>query len=103
MLSFLKAAPVAALSLTLLSAASFSDAGFAFGANGADTQLAADTITIDTSVLTADAQARDEALYSDKADQGFTPGIADIPEAIEEASVVAPTPANLAEIGRAHV
>jgi spore germination cell wall hydrolase CwlJ-like protein len=102
MLSFLKAAPVAALSLTLLSVASFSDAGFALGTDGADTQLAADTITIDTSVLTADAQARDEALDPDKTDDGFTPGIIDAPKAAEEAPVVAPTASSLAELVKSH-
>jgi N-acetylmuramoyl-L-alanine amidase len=62
MLSFLKAAPVAALSLTLLSVASYSDAGFAFGASDSETKLAADTVTIDTAILANDAAEREAAL-----------------------------------------
>jgi spore germination cell wall hydrolase CwlJ-like protein len=74
MISFGKAAPVAAISLTLLSVASFSDAGFAFGAAGAATQLASDTIQIDTSVLAADAAAREAALKPNNGELIFTPG-----------------------------
>lgn len=64
MLKFRKTAPLAVLSLTLLSGASISGAGFAFGANNTDSLLAADTITIDTSVLSADAAIRDTVLTS---------------------------------------
>lgn len=74
MLSFRKAAPIAVLSLTLLSGASFSDAGLAFGANSADSQLAADTITIDTSILAADAVARVSALKPSGGDIIFAAG-----------------------------
>jgi spore germination cell wall hydrolase CwlJ-like protein len=77
MLSLLKAAPVAALSLTLLTAASFSDAGFAYGASNADTELAPDTITINTEVLAADAAARESALKPSTSDIIFTPAIGD--------------------------
>jgi spore germination cell wall hydrolase CwlJ-like protein len=114
MLSLLKAAPVAALSLTLLSAASYSDAGFAFGADGADTQLASDTIKIDTEVLAADAAARDAALKPAKNEIIFTPGTGDLkiempqsengrdaaPEPAVESS--GPPAANLAELVRNH-
>jgi spore germination cell wall hydrolase CwlJ-like protein len=110
MLSLLKAAPVAALSLTLLSAASFSDAGFAFGASGADTQLASDTIKIDTEVLAADAAARDAALQPAKNEIVFTPGTGDLkiempqsengPDVASEPAM--PSAANLAELVRNH-
>lgn len=107
MLSLLKAAPVAALSLTLLSAASFSDAGFAFGTTGADTKLASDTITIDTSVLAADAAARDAALRPGPDGIIFAPGTGDVtnpaPSApAEEAPEVIPTAASLAELVKSH-
>jgi spore germination cell wall hydrolase CwlJ-like protein len=74
MISLRKAAPIAVLSLTLLSGASFSGAGLAFGADGADSKLAADTITIDTSILAADAAARDTALKPSGTDIIFTSG-----------------------------
>ena len=74
MLSLRKAAPIAVLSLTLLSGASFSGAGFAFGTDGADSQLAANTITIDTSVIAADMVARDTALKPSGTDIVFTTG-----------------------------
>jgi spore germination cell wall hydrolase CwlJ-like protein len=74
MLSLRKAAPIAVLSLTLLSGASFSDAGLAFGADNADSQLAADTITIDTSILAADVAARDTALKPSGGDIIFAQG-----------------------------
>jgi spore germination cell wall hydrolase CwlJ-like protein len=105
MLSLLKAAPVAALSLTLLSAASFSDAGFAFGTTGADTKLASDTITIDTSVLAADAAARDAALRPGQDGIIFAPGTSEVknPSApAEEAPEVIPTAASLAELVKSH-
>jgi spore germination cell wall hydrolase CwlJ-like protein len=107
MLSLLKAAPVAALSLTLLSAASFSDAGFAFGTTGADTKLASDTITIDTSVLAADAAARDAALRPGQDGIIFAPGTGEVnnpaPSApAEEAPEVIPTAASLAELVKSH-
>jgi spore germination cell wall hydrolase CwlJ-like protein len=77
MLSLLKAAPVAAISLTLLSVASYSDAGLAFGASNADTQLASDTIKIDTEVLAADAASREAALKPANDQIVFTPGTGD--------------------------
>jgi N-acetylmuramoyl-L-alanine amidase len=107
MLKFLKAAPVAALSFTLLSAASFSDAGLAFGATGADTQLASDTIKIDTEVLAADAAARDSALNPADAEIIFTPGTGDLmiekPQTEEpEAAVTPPSASSLAALVRSH-
>jgi spore germination cell wall hydrolase CwlJ-like protein len=106
MLSFLKAAPVAALSLTLLSAASFSDAGFAFGASGADAQLAPDTIKIDTEVLAADAAARDSALNQANDEIIFTPGTGDLkiemPQADPEPAVTLPSASNLAGLVKNH-
>ena len=76
MISFRKAAPLAVLSLTLLAGASFSDAGLALATDGADSQLAADTITIDTSILAADADAaaRDTALKPSGGDITFAAG-----------------------------
>ena len=74
MISLSKAAPLAVLSLTLLAGASFSDAGLALATGGADSQLAADTITIDTSILAADAAARDTALKPSGGDIIFAGG-----------------------------
>jgi spore germination cell wall hydrolase CwlJ-like protein len=106
MLSLLKAAPVAALSLTLLSAASYSDAGFAFGADGADTRLASDTIKIDTEVLAADAAARDAALKPAKNEIIFTPGTGDLkiemPKAEAAPEPAMPSASNLTELVRNH-
>lgn len=106
-MSFLpKAAPIAALSLTLLSAASFSDAGFAFGATGADSQLASDTIKIDTSVLAADAAAQEAALKPVKGEIIFMPGtgepMADAPKPAEAAPATPVTGASLAELVKNH-
>jgi Cell Wall Hydrolase len=50
MYSLLKAAPAAALSLTLISAATYTDAGFAFGTE-ANMALEANTITVDPQIL----------------------------------------------------
>jgi spore germination cell wall hydrolase CwlJ-like protein len=106
MLSILKAAPVAALCVTLLSAASFSDAGLAFGTSSAETQLAADTITIDTSILAADAAARESALKPAGGDIIFTAGTGDMPVETPKAAVQAvPEPisaASLSELVRKH-
>jgi spore germination cell wall hydrolase CwlJ-like protein len=106
MLKFLKAAPVAALSLTLLSAASFSDAGLAFGASGADTQLAPDTIKIDTEVLAADAASREIALNPAKNEIIFAPGTGDLKIEMPKAEVAPepamPSAANLAQLVRNH-
>ena len=74
MITFRKAAPLAVISLTLLAGASFSDAGLALSTDGADSQLAADTITIDTSILAADAAARDTALKPSGGDIIFVGG-----------------------------
>jgi N-acetylmuramoyl-L-alanine amidase len=98
MYSLLKAAPVAALSLTLLSAASYSDAGFAFGASGTDSQLAPDTIQIDTSILASDAAAREEALKPAADDlKTVTPEII-----ADEAPVKPVSAASLAELVKSH-
>jgi Cell Wall Hydrolase len=109
MLSILKAAPVAALSLTLLSAASYSDAGFAFGANSADSKLASDTITINTQVLAADAAAREAALKPTGGEIIFVPGtgapVVDAPTPApsngEQADPI-PTASSLAELVKRH-
>lgn len=111
-MSFLsKAAPVAALSITLMSAASISDAGFAFGTSNTDHQLASDTITINTSVLAADQAARDSLLKPESGDIVFTPGIGDgslIPpapvaeKADADADVAPPSAASLAELVKSH-
>lgn len=79
MISLRKAAPVAALFLTLLSGASYSDAGLALGADGTDSQLASDTITIDTSVLAADAATRETALQPSGTDIIFSQGTGETP------------------------
>ncbi len=63
MFSIYKAAPVAALSLTLLSASVYSDAGLAFG-TGAEAALEADTITIDPDVLLEAEATRNPPLNS---------------------------------------
>lgn len=107
MLSLRKTAPLAVLSLTLLSGASFSGAGFAFGTDGSDSQLASDTITIDTSVLAADAAARENALKPSGADIIFTPGTGnpstDAPVAKPEAQPETPIKAaNLADLVKSH-
>jgi spore germination cell wall hydrolase CwlJ-like protein len=82
MFKFPKAAPVAALLLTLLSAASFTDAGLAYGAK-ADTALEADTIKIDPEILaetesarngSANSVTRTDPLSQNKPDIAFTPG-----------------------------
>ena len=57
MKSLLKAAPIVALSLTILSAATYTDAGLAFGTT-AESGLQADTIKIDPEILAADVAAR---------------------------------------------
>ncbi len=57
MYSLLKAAPAAALSLTLISAATYTDAGFAFGTE-ANMALEANTITIDSKILAENEAAR---------------------------------------------
>jgi spore germination cell wall hydrolase CwlJ-like protein len=107
MLSFRKTAPLAVLSLTLLSGASFSGAGFALGTSGADTQLASDTIKIDTSVLAADAAAQEAALNPQSSDVVFTPGtggmIPQQPVVDEETVDPAPIKASsLAELVKSH-
>lgn len=107
MLSFRKTAPLAVLSLTLLSGASFSGAGFAFGTDGSDSRITADTITIDTSVLAADAAARDTALKPSGGDIVFTPGTGDIQSdaAPSKAEIQTETPikaSSLAELVKSH-
>jgi spore germination cell wall hydrolase CwlJ-like protein len=107
MISFRKAAPIAVLSLTLLSGASFSDAGLALGTDGADSQLAADTITIDTSVLAADAAARETALKPAGSDIVFTQGTGGIPNQVpatedEEADAKPVNASSLAELVKSH-
>lgn len=107
MISFRKAAPIAVLSLTLLSGASFSDAGLAFGTDGTDSQLASDTITIDTSVLSADAAARETALKPSSDTIIFAQGTGEIttdaPVLEQNAAVAAPVNASsLAELVKNH-
>ena len=107
MLFLRKTAPLAVLSLTLLSGASFSGAGFAFGTDGTDSQLTANTITIDTSVLAADAAARETALKPSGSDIIFTSGTGDTkPDAPILNSPEKPeTPVNassLAELVKSH-
>jgi hypothetical protein len=104
MLSFLKAAPAAALCFTLLSVASFSGAGLAFGAAGADSKLQSDTILVSTAVLAADAAALDSALSSSKAVVVFSPGTGDLkielPKAEAAPEITMPSGTNLAELVR---
>jgi spore germination cell wall hydrolase CwlJ-like protein len=105
-----KAAPVAALSVTLMSVAGFSDAGFAFGSDSSEYQLAANTITIDTSVLAADQAARDAVLKPASGDIVFTSGTGDVPnifpapesEAPAEAEAVPVSASSLAELVKSH-
>jgi spore germination cell wall hydrolase CwlJ-like protein len=107
MLSFRKTAPLAVLSLTLLSGASFSGAGLAFGADGSDSRITSDTITIDTSVLAADAAARDTALQPSGGDIVFTPGTGTVQSdaAPSKAEIQTETPikaTSLAELVKSH-
>jgi spore germination cell wall hydrolase CwlJ-like protein len=109
MFPFFKTASVAAVSLTLLSAASFSDAGFAFGAD-AGTALGSDTITVDPAALVAEAAEREDA--SVKAKILFTPGTGEAqaklpaaPAEVADADERDATPKNaasLAELVRLH-
>ena len=107
MISFHKAAPLAVLSLTLLVGAGFSDAGLAFGADNADNQLVADTITIDTSILAADAAARDIALKPSGGDIVFAQGTGEMttklpaPKA-EESDTKLINASTLAELVKSH-
>ena len=107
MISLRKAAPLAVISLTLLAGASFSDAGLAFATDGADRQLAADTITIDTSILAADAAARDTALKPSGGDIVFAQGTGGMPNEmpaaeVEEADVKPVNASSLAELVKSH-
>ena len=107
MISLRKAAPLAVLSLTLLAGASFSDAGLAFATDGADNQLAADTITIDTSILAADVAARDTALQPSGRDIIFAGGTGamttELPAPVAEEADSKPVSASsLAELVRNH-
>ncbi len=77
----IKAASLAAIFVTLLSAGSFTDAGFAFGLTTSSTVLEADTIVVDQAVLAADEQsnalAKSDKVVASINDQGdiiFTPG-----------------------------
>lgn len=102
-----KAAPVAALSLTLLSMVSYTDAGFAFGSTNTDTTLSADTIKIDTTVLAADAAAREAMLKPVTGDAAFTPSVTDAPieqpkPTMEEAPVKPVSASSLAELVKSH-
>jgi spore germination cell wall hydrolase CwlJ-like protein len=93
MISFLKAAPVAALLLTLLSATAYTDAGLAFGATS-ESAIEADTIKIDPEVLADDAatsgMSRTEPLSQTNSKTVFTPGTGGFvvpmpqPEAVDE-------------------
>jgi spore germination cell wall hydrolase CwlJ-like protein len=107
MISLRKAAPIAVLSLTLLSGASFSGAGLAFGADGADSRLAANTITIDTSVLASDAAARETALKPSGSDIIYTQGTGGMPNELPatkaaEADVKPVNASSLAELVKSH-
>ena len=107
MISLRKAAPLAVISLTLLAGASFSDAGLALATDGADSQLAADTITIDTSILAADAAARDTALQPSGGDIIFAGGTGEmtteLPAPVAEEAESKPVSASsLAELVRSH-
>ena len=109
MFPFFKSASVAALSITLLSATSFSDAGFAFGA-AAGASLGSDTITVDPAALVAEAAEREDAAV--KAKILFTPGTGEAqaklpaaPAAAADADDGQATPKNaasLAELVRLH-
>jgi spore germination cell wall hydrolase CwlJ-like protein len=107
MISLRKAAPLAVISLTLLVGASFSGAGLALGTDGADSQLAANTITIDTSILAADAVARDNALKPSGGDIIFAQGTGEMttelpaPKA-EEPDAKPINASSLAELVKSH-
>ena len=81
MISLSKAASIAAISVTLASAAIFSQAGFAYRADATSAALAEDSITIDPVVIDADQAILDAS----KTDTNiiFTSGIgADVPMAV---------------------
>jgi hypothetical protein len=80
MLKIVRAASVAAVSLTLVSAVVTADAGFAFG-NDQSTALGASTIVVDAGQITADQQkvalamsGKVTATLSDNGDIVFVPG-----------------------------
>ncbi len=107
MISLRKAAPLAVISLTLLVGASFSGAGLALATDGADSQLTADTITIDTSILAADAVARETALKPSGSDIIFTQGTGGMPNPMpapeaEEAEATPVNASSLAELVKSH-
>jgi spore germination cell wall hydrolase CwlJ-like protein len=114
MLKMFRAASVAAISFTLISAVVTADAGFAFG-NDESTTLSASSIVIDAAQLQADAQnaelAKRGKLTATLADNGdiiFVPGnggaLAMQPEApiSEEAEPAKISASSLAELVRAH-
>jgi N-acetylmuramoyl-L-alanine amidase len=96
MKSLLKAASVAAISFTLLSAAAYSDAGLAFGAE-ADSALEADTIQIDPEIL-ADSEAAQNISRADPLSKtsnvAYAPGTGGfvVPQPLPNAEITAEDP-----------
>jgi hypothetical protein len=114
MLKIIRAASVAAISLTLVSAVVTGDAGFAFG-NDQSTVLGASTIVIDAAQLQADAQKAElakggkvTATLASNGDIVFVPGNGGAPAMEAEAPVSEDaepakiSASSLAELVRAH-
>jgi hypothetical protein len=87
MIKFPKAATIAAVFVTLVSASIISDPGFALGGSESDNLLKADTIQIDAGVIAADQNylnnAKNPNIAMNVAKNGdvvFIPGIGDTPE-----------------------
>ena len=112
MLKMVRAASVAAVSLTLVSAVITADAGFAFG-NDQSTALGATTIVVDAAQITADQQkvelaksGKVTATLSDNGDIIFVPGNGGAPVMNAESEIsadqedVVPSASSLAELVR---
>jgi spore germination cell wall hydrolase CwlJ-like protein len=114
MLKMVRAASVAAISFTLISAFVTAEEGFAFG-NDQSTALSASTIIVDAAQLQADAQKAElakqgkvTATLSDNGDIVFVPGNGGAPAmepeapASEETEPAQISASSLAELVRAH-
>lgn len=112
MLKMVRAASVAAVSLTLVSAVITADAGFAFG-NDQSTALGATTIVVDAAQIAADQQkvelaksGKVTATLSDNGDIIFVPGNGGAPVMNAESEIsadqddVVPSASSLAELVR---
>jgi hypothetical protein len=114
MLKIFRAASVAVISVTLISAVVTAEEGFAFG-NDQSTVLSATTIVVDTAQLQVDAQIIEQAKAglvptqeSPSSDIIFSPGAGGIPQTgpetprAEQADLPKLSASSLAELVRAH-